>query len=130
MKCLVVQEIILEARWHQAEPFACLVLVQTHVAIAKQNATKRNFLDWHRTYDFVMPFGARIRKELIKLPKVVFDELPNRLEGVVLSVKLVLVGVTFSSAMSTPDMCIWNIYAITKRKVLHRIRVNTARRRA
>jgi hypothetical protein len=107
-----------------------LVLVQTHAAIAKQNATKRNFFDWHRTCDLVLPFEARVRKELIKLPEVVFDEIPNRVEGVVLSVKLVLVGVTFSSAMSTPDMCIWNIYAITKRKVLHRIRVNTARRRA
>jgi hypothetical protein len=93
------------------------------VAIAKQNATKRNFFDWHRTCDLVLPFGARVRKELIELPEVVFDELPNRVEGVVLSVTLVLVGVTFSSAMSTPDMRIWNIYAITKRKVLHRIRV-------
>ena len=54
-----------------------------------------------------MPFGARVRKELIKLPEVVFDELPNRVQGVVLSVELVLVGVTFSSAMSTPDMRIW-----------------------
>ena len=92
------------------------------MAIAKQNATKRNFFDWHRTCDLVLPFEARVRKELIKLPEVVFDEIPNRVEGVVLSVKLVLVGVTFSSAMSTPDMRIWNIYAITKRKVLHRIR--------
>ena len=54
---------------------------------------------------------------------MVFDELPNRVEGVVPSFELVLVGVTFSSAMPTPDMRIWNINAITKREVLHRIRV-------
>jgi len=64
-------------RWLQAESFARLVLVQTHVAIAKQYATESNFFHGHRTRDFVVPLGARIRKELIKLPEVVFDELPN-----------------------------------------------------
>jgi hypothetical protein len=70
--------------------------------------TKRDLFTRHQTNDLALPFEARVRKELIKLPEVVFDELPNRVQGVVLSVKLVLVGVVaFSSAMSTPDMRIW-----------------------
>ena len=68
-----------------------------------------------------MSFTARVRKELIKLPEMFFDELPNRVKGAVLSVELVLVGVTCGSTVSTPDMRIWNLNAITKRNELLRI---------
>ena len=35
-----------------------MAIAKQNVAIAKQNATKRNFFDWHRACDLVLPFGA------------------------------------------------------------------------